>query len=269
MTEFDQIRIAAIFAHPDDEAFTTGGVLAAFTDRGSAVTLICATRGEEGEISHPSLATPDNLGEVREQELRDAAAILGISDVRFLDYRDSGMHGTESNQAAEAFVRQPIDQVVDKLADILREIRPDLVITFSEEGVYFHPDHIYVHQVVLELARRSPELVPELYFVSFPREFFEELANQDHGAFSAMPAEQRARLGQPRDSFTHVVDVHPYVDRKVDAFAAHKTQQAKEGDPELFEDQEQRRAFARYEHYIRVNPGSESTDFLFALASDI
>ncbi|MEZ4507434.1 MAG: PIG-L family deacetylase [Thermomicrobiales bacterium] len=75
---------AGRFAHPDDEAFTIGGAISAFSDRGATVTLVTATRGEQGEIAHPSLATPDNLGDVREQELLDAAAILGISSVRFL-----------------------------------------------------------------------------------------------------------------------------------------------------------------------------------------
>src|SRR4051794_6826689 len=98
MLDFTGTQVVAIFAHPDDEAFTIGGVLSAFADRGATVTLITATRGEEGEIAHPSLATPENLGQVREQELLDAAAIMGISSVRFLDFRDSGMFGTDSNQ---------------------------------------------------------------------------------------------------------------------------------------------------------------------------
>ena len=269
MIDLTGTRVAAIFAHPDDEAFTVGGVLAAFTDRGATVTLICATRGEEGEIAHPSLATPDNLGQVREQEMSDAAAILGVRDVRFLDFRDSGMFGTDANQNPNAFSRQSTDAVAQKLAEMLTEIRPDVVFTFSEEGGYLHPDHVHIHESVVAVSQSAPELVPHLYFSSFPREFFLELANQDHGAFAGMSEERRNRMGQPFDSFTVITDVGPYYERKTSAFAAHKTQQPKEGERDFLENEEDRRRFAKNEYYIRASSVSSEPDPLVRLAADL
>lgn len=269
MLDFTGTHIVAVFAHPDDEAFTIGGVLAAFSDRGANVTLITATRGEEGEIAHPSLATSENLGQVREQELLDAAAILGIASVRFLDFRDSGMFGTDANQSPSAFIQQPTEEVAGKLASILAEIHPDAVITFSEEGGYLHPDHVHIHDVVFATSQSAPELIPHLYFSSFPREFFQEVANQEHGAFSGMSEERFARMGQPLAAFTLVVDVEPYIDRKISAFAAHKTQQPKEGERSFIENEDDRRRFAKYEYYIHVPSESTVADPLVLLASDL
>ena len=269
MLDLTGTHVAAIFAHPDDEAFTIGGVLSAFTDRGATVTLICATRGEEGEIAHPSLATPDNLATVREQELSDAAAILGITDIRFLDFRDSGMFGTDSNEHPDAFIRQSVEEVARKLADILVDLHPDILFTFSEEGAYLHPDHVHIHESVVALSRLQPELVPHLYFSSFPREFFLELANQDHGAFAGMTEERRNRMGQPMSAFTAVINVEPFIDRKISAFAAHKTQQPKEGERDFIESEEARRQFARNEYYIRAPTSSTAPDPLVRLASDL
>jgi len=269
MLDFTGTQVVAIFAHPDDEAFTIGGVLSAFADRGATITLITATRGEEGEIAHPSLATPDTLGAVREQELLDAAAILGIASVRFLDFRDSGMFGTESNGNPSAFIQQPTEKVATRLAGILEEIRPDVVITFSEEGGYLHPDHVHIHDTVAATSKLAPELVPHLYYSSFPREYFQEIANQDHGAFAGMSEERRARMGQPLAAFTLVANVEPYIDRKIAAFAAHKTQQPKEGDRSFIEDEETRRMFARNEFYIHVPTASTAEDPLVRLASDL
>lgn len=269
MLNFAGTQVVAIFAHPDDEAFTIGGVLSAFADRGATVTLITATRGEEGEIAHPSLATPENLGQVRERELLDAAAIMGISSVRFLDFRDSGMFGTDSNQHPSAFIQQSTGQVAQRLAEILAEIRPDVVITFSEEGGYLHPDHVHIHDAVLATSQLAPDLIPHLYYSSFPREFFLEIANQDHGAFAGMSKERRARMGQPLTAFTLVANVDPYIDRKIAAFAAHKTQQPKEGDRSFIEDEETRRQFARNEYYIHAPTASTAPDPLVRLAADL
>lgn len=108
--------LVAVFAHPDDETFGLGGIMARATDAGATVTVICATRGEVGEISHPSLATRDTLGEVRERELRTACRELGVTDVRFMGYRDSGMAGSPENDDLSAHATQmgpnhPIDRM--------------------------------------------------------------------------------------------------------------------------------------------------------------
>lgn len=269
MTDFTGTRILAIFAHPDDEAFTVGGTLAALTDRGATVTLVCATRGEEGEIAHPSLATPETLGHVRELELRNAAALLGIDDVRFLGFRDSGMFGTDANTKRDAFVQQPVADVARTIASVIQDVRPDAIITFSEDGGYLHPDHVHVHESVAAAAEIVPDLVPHLYFSSFPREFFVALADLDHDPFAGTPPERRARMGQPLAAFTTIVDVDPYVDRKIAAFAAHKTQQPAEGDRPFIEDESMRREFARREHFIRAAGTGTVPDPLVRISAEL
>ena len=136
----------AIFAHPDDEAFGTGGLLALTAARGHKTALVTATRGEVGEISAPALANPENLGQVREQELREAAAVLGVSELVILDYRDSGMVGTEDNEHLKALAKADADEVIGQLVGIIRRLKPDVVVTFDENGGYGHPDHIAIHK---------------------------------------------------------------------------------------------------------------------------
>ena len=101
----EPLTILGVFAHPDDEGFGSGGTLAMLVDKGHRVSLICATNGDVGEISDPALATPENLGQVRQQEMRDAMKVTGVKDVRFLGYRDSGMDGTPDNDNPNSLYR--------------------------------------------------------------------------------------------------------------------------------------------------------------------
>ncbi len=138
--------LLAVFAHPDDEAFGTGGTLARYAGEGVAVTLVCATRGEAGEIAEGTGATPETLGEVRENELRCAAETMGVRDVVFLGYCDSGMAGTPENRHPNTFVNTPAEDVVRQLVAIIRRLRPEVVVTFEPNGGYGHPDHIAIHK---------------------------------------------------------------------------------------------------------------------------
>jgi LmbE family N-acetylglucosaminyl deacetylase len=137
--------LMAIFAHPDDETFGVGGTMAHYADRGIPITMVCATRGEVGEIAPGTGATPETLGAFREQELRDAMAILGVADVRFLEFRDSGMQGTPENDDPRCLHRAAPDAVVEPLVRMIRERRPDIVVTWDESGGYGHPDHVAIH----------------------------------------------------------------------------------------------------------------------------
>ena len=134
-------KIMAIFAHPDDEG-AIGGTLAAYARQGMEVTLVCTTRGEAGEISDPALATAETLGEVRQRELEAACQILGIEQLYFLDYCDSGMEGTAENGRPTAFMQADPVEVKGKLVGLMRQLEPDIVITFEPFGWYGHPDHI-------------------------------------------------------------------------------------------------------------------------------
>ena len=115
--EISRLSVLACYAHPDDEGFASGGLLAMLAAGGARVTLVCATNGDIGEISDPALATPENLWQVRKQELRDAMDITGISDVRFLDYRDSGMEGWDDNNHPNAYCNASTETVVERLRE--------------------------------------------------------------------------------------------------------------------------------------------------------
>jgi N-acetyl-1-D-myo-inositol-2-amino-2-deoxy-alpha-D-glucopyranoside deacetylase len=225
--------LLAIYAHPDDEAFGAAGTFATFTDRGGAVTLVCATRGEAGEISDPALSTPDRLGAVREAELHAAMSHLGVSDIRFLDYRDSGMAGTDENANPANFVNADNETVVNTLVGIMREIEPDIVLTFGVDGVYGHPDHIKAHHTATEATRRYAAerggAGPALYYNAVPRERIQAMAERTTGPFVGMTPEQIAQLGTPSALITTVLDITPQYDRKLAAVMAHKTQISPKG----------------------------------------
>jgi LmbE family N-acetylglucosaminyl deacetylase len=138
--------ILSVLAHPDDESFGMGGTLALYAEQGVRVYLICATRGEAGEVGPDYLQNYDSIGELREAELRCAAGHLGLAGVYFLDYRDSGMTGSADNDHPQALIQAPVDEVAVKIASLMREIKPQVVLTFDPIGGYRHPDHIAIHE---------------------------------------------------------------------------------------------------------------------------
>lgn len=177
----NQRRLLAVYAHPDDETFGTGGTLAHYARQGVEVYLITATRGEVGEAP-PDLKGFASTGEMREDELRCAAGILGIKAVYFLGYRDSGMPGSPDNKHPQALAAQPVDQVAREVARYIRELQPQVVMTFDPIGGYRHPDHIAIHNATVEAFRMAgdadvaidslpPYRPQKLYFSTFSRRF--------------------------------------------------------------------------------------------------
>ncbi|TES88844.1 MAG: GlcNAc-PI de-N-acetylase [Anaerolineales bacterium] len=175
-------KILVVLAHPDDESFGMGGTLAYYAHQGVEVHLVCATRGEVGEVPPEMLEGFESIAQLRENELRCAANTLGLTGVHFLEYRDSGMPGTPDNDHPEALVRAPLDEVASKVTRYIREIRPDVVITFDPVGGYHHPDHIAIHKATVRAfyAAGDPQSFPnghepfqpeKLYFNVFPRGF--------------------------------------------------------------------------------------------------
>jgi N-acetyl-1-D-myo-inositol-2-amino-2-deoxy-alpha-D-glucopyranoside deacetylase len=221
-------HILTVFAHPDDEAFCCGGVFAALTDQGVNVTLVCATRGESGEILIPSLATRETLGAVREDELRTAMEHVGVSDIRFLDYLDSGMIGTTENEAERAFMRASEADVVAKLLPIIADLQPDVVIIFGPDGIYGHPDHLAISRMTTAAVLASGQPCA-LYYATAPRQRFVDMGSRPDTPFSGYGPKELNRMGTPRDEITTFVDVRPWLDRKRAAMAAHRTQFGDEG----------------------------------------
>ena len=138
--------LLAVLAHPDDETFGVGGTLALYAKKGVDVYLICATRGEAGIVEKKYLEGFGSIAELREAELRCAANKLGIHEVIFLGYRDSGMPGSHDNQNPMALINAEISELAQKINNHIQNIKPHVVITFDEIGGYMHPDHICVHQ---------------------------------------------------------------------------------------------------------------------------
>jgi LmbE family N-acetylglucosaminyl deacetylase len=168
-------RLLAVLAHPDDESFGPGGTLALYARSGVDVHLICATNGEAGEVSPEMLHGYDHVGQLRLEELRCAASVLGLADVHLLGYRDSGMPGSPDNLHPEALAAAPTDEVAAKITTLIRQIRPQVVLTFDPQGGYHHPDHIAVHRATVEAfytagdpnqhSDRLPPYVPhKLYY---------------------------------------------------------------------------------------------------------
>ena len=221
-----QLTILSIFAHPDDEAFGSGGTLAGLVRKGHKLTTVSATNGDVGEISDPALATPENLWEVRQGELRRAMAVTGISDVRFLGYRDSGMDGTPDNENPASLFQADPAKVERQISDLMQELSPDIVFTHDPTGAYGHPDHITVYERTTAVIESMTGKRPHLYFVCFPRENFRKLwqVMTDAGITPPFAKEGLDTIGSPDDCVTTVKDVSAYVDIKRESLDCHRTQ---------------------------------------------
>ena len=233
--------LLTLFAHPDDETFSTAGLMAATVGRGQPVTAISATRGEAGESAIAGLDDPERLGVVRERELREAMRQIGVSDVRLLGYRDSGMAGAPSADHPQAFIRVPVESAASRLASHIRSVRPHLIVTFGPEGLYGHPDHLHMHHVArraIEVAAdpshkgratAEPWQTPVLYFAAFPREDMLALFDRPNSPLRSLPEDARANLGTPRSEITHRINIESWRESKRAAIAAHRTQTAEGG----------------------------------------
>ncbi len=227
INDLSDLSVLAAFAHPDDEAFGVGGTLAMLASRGARVTLVCATNGDVGEISDPALATRENLGQVRKEELRQAMTVTGISDVRFLNYRDSGMDGTTDNSNPASLNQAPAAQVSARLAEIIEEVRPRLVLTHDSTGAYGHPDHLAIHRYTTQAFTQFQGAGNEfLYYVCFPRSNFRRIWQQlkDMSIESPFAGLDLEKIGSPDEAVTTVRDVTNYVDIKIASFDCHRTQ---------------------------------------------
>ncbi len=171
--------LLAVLAHPDDESFGMGGTLALYARRGYDIYLVCATRGEVGTVDPQYMRRFRSIAELREAELRCAAEHLGIKQVFFLGYRDSGMPGSEDNRHPNAQVAHSVDEVAGRVVKYIRELKPDAVVTFDPVGGYRHPDHIHIHKATVLAFEKAddPSFHPEsgapfkpryLYFHVFP-----------------------------------------------------------------------------------------------------
>jgi LmbE family N-acetylglucosaminyl deacetylase len=192
--------------------------------------LVTATRGEEGEIHNmDETEVRPRLGEVRTEELRRSCEILGVDRLEFLGYRDSGMAGTPSNEDPRSFHMAPLAEAAERLAVVLREEQPDVVVTYTPDGTYGHPDHIKAHHTTLaglDVLERGGGRPAKLYLHAIPRSFIRQMRERarEMGGDASMAA---IRIeGIPDEEITTAVDVSDLLDRKLASFAAHVSQNA-------------------------------------------
>lgn len=229
-------KIVAFYAHPDDETFSIGGTVTHFAREGVPSVLVCTTRGEAGQTSDPSLATPETLAAVREEELRCAARTMGLDELILLDYRDSGMAGTPENENPRAFINADADEVVGQLVAVLRQHQPSVVVTFGPDGGYGHPDHIAIHHWTLDAvaAAADPTRYPEsgepwsvarLFYSVIPRSFFRTMGESLRAqGIDTSEWEQFAESGWPDDAVDLALELPHVSDTKLCALRCHRTQ---------------------------------------------
>lgn len=232
----------AVHAHADDESITMGGTFAVLADAGVRTANVCCTDGSLATIvakDLPEETTRPRLGEIRHRELEDACAILGVSEVHWLGYRDSGMAGSETSRDPQAFFMAPFDSVVERLVGVLRAFRPHVVVTYDGYGAYGHPDHIQAHRATVaaveacHMAKLYPESgapwrVSKLYYTAMPRSVLQSAiemaaaAGMDHPFGGASPEE--LEFGTPDELVTTALDIRPAIARKRAALIAHYSQ---------------------------------------------
>jgi LmbE family N-acetylglucosaminyl deacetylase len=268
--------LMAVHAHPDDEVFSTGGILAKSAQQGDRVVVVYCTNGEAGEMHDADLVPEEaipRLGEIRMQEARAACALLSVTDVVFLGYRDSGMKDTEENSHPAAFTNAALDEAALRLMEVIRSTRPQVMIAYDEDGGYGHPDHVMAHRIAVEAFQRlqgEPNAPEKLYYSARSREGFRRYieAIKEHGL--AVPwIDEDFNIddyGVPDAEITAHIDVSPFVALKKQALAVHRTQIR----PDFFYLQIPDEALAAgsgLEYFIRVlpppAPGEQETD-LFA-----
>jgi len=236
----EALSLLAVKPHPDDEAITMGGTLARYSAEGVRTTLVTATRGEVGEILDPELDPKDaapRLAEIREAELRRACEIMGVGELVFLDYEDSGMAGLARNREPGTFWQADEEEAVGRLIQVIRRVRPQVIATENEVGGYGHPDHIKTHRVAVSafFYAGDVERFPggeafrpgKLYYTAFPKSVGRQMAEamQRAGVENRWGSDgEPPPFAVPDDRVTTWLDVRAYVDIKIQAMLAHKTQ---------------------------------------------
>jgi len=253
------LTLMVVHAHPDDECIGTGGALARYSAEGVRTVLVTATLGDEGEIHAPELVEEEarpRLSTIRAEELRRAVAILGVSELELLGYRDSGMIDTPANAHPDNFHNADFEEAVGRVVRLIRHYRPQVVVTYNEDGGYGHPDHLQCHRVtaVAYDAAGDPARFPEagaawspskFYATAWSRELWQDLREEmkergipfgeerrdeepDEAERVVTGDEQGAaedeEWGQPEESITTFIDTSPYWATAREALRQHRTQ---------------------------------------------
>jgi LmbE family N-acetylglucosaminyl deacetylase len=240
----DRKTVLVVLAHPDDESLACGGTLARLADAGVRVILMCGSRGESGSVSDPSLVADGDLGGVRTRELQNAAAILGISEVRVFDHHDGDLRWRD------------VPEFHQEIVSAIEQYSPDAVITFAEDGLYWHLDHIGVHERTFTAVQSFGDKAPPLYYVTMPKGVMREVVEAAHAKGGAPP--DSSLWGIEPDAFgdaamppTFSIDVRPWAARKLEALRCHRTQMGP-NNPIAWIDEEEARRWFGVEYFRRA-----------------
>lgn len=234
-------RLLAIVAHPDDETFGCGSLLAHAAERGAHTVVVCATRGEAGEVE-AGVEAPDGVAHLREAELRTAARLLGVAEVEVLDFVDSGMDGEPSPRT---LCRARFDEVVAAVRSALGRHRPDVVVAL--DGSDGHRDHLRIRAAVERVLTGTPT---PTYLHCLPRSLMHEWVRHHADDSAATAYTELPEIGTSDDELTTVLDTTAHLATREAAIAVHRSQRSPyDGLPD-----DLRRAFLGREHLIRVNP---------------
>jgi N-acetyl-1-D-myo-inositol-2-amino-2-deoxy-alpha-D-glucopyranoside deacetylase len=284
MTDLPARRLLLVHAHPDDESINNGATMARYAAEGARVTLVTCTLGERGEVIPPELAhlTGAALGEHRLRELAAAMRTLGVDDFRQLGgagrYQDSGMMGIADNDDPACFWQADVDEAARYLAEVIREVRPQVLVTYDENGGYGHPDHIQAHRVAMravELAAESGYEIAKVYWNRVPRSAAEEAFERLQRDLADLPFTKAAVIddvpGVVDDAHvTTEIDGTAYTAAKAAAMRAHATQ-VEVAEPYFVLSNELAQPILTTEYYELVGgerAGERETD-LFAGVTDL
>jgi LmbE family N-acetylglucosaminyl deacetylase len=253
--------VLAIFAHPDDESLACGGTLARLADAGARVVLMCGSRGESGSISDPALLDGGDLGGVRTRELAEAARVLGITDLIVLAHPDGDLRW---------------DDVPEFHAEIVNAIamyRPNAVITFAEDGLYWHLDHIGVHERTYTAVKSFGAAAPPLYYVTMPKGIMKSIVEAAHvkGGAPLNPSFwgiEPDAFGDAAIPATFAIDVRDWVPRKLEALRCHRTQMGRDN-PIAWIDERDARQWLGAEYFRRSPLDSVDTATLEQLGEPL
>ncbi|NWF68355.1 MAG: PIG-L family deacetylase [Chloroflexi bacterium] len=260
-------RMLIAFAHPDDESFGMGGAIARYVAEGVDVYYLCATNGDVGTVAPELLNGYDSVAALRLAELDKASQILGFKEVILLGYKDSGMMHSEFNNDPACLWQAPLEEVTRRLVEVIRRIKPQVVVTFNKYGGYGHPDHIKIQQATVQAFHKAgdasyhtdglaPYAPQKLYYTTIPTFFIRaalglmRLRRQDpRKAGRNQDIDIQAILDNVEPTHA-LVDIRPYFDKQDAASAAHLSQ----GGGRIFPLQRVLRLFLRGQSFTRVHP---------------
>src|SRR5271165_212466 len=270
MNKSDARRLLLVHAHPDDESIGTGATMAKYAAEGAAVMLVTCTLGELGEVIPPELAhlawdADGGLGQYRIGELAAACAALGVTDHRFLGgpgrWRDSGMMGTPANDWPGSFWQADVEEAARDLLATIREVQPQVMVTYDDNGFYGHPDHIQAHRVAWRAFEMADGLVSKFYATAVPKSVLAEamaLMDDSTGStelggtdFAKVDSVDGLPFGTDDDKVTTRIDARDYLDAKLAAMRAHATQIAVDSPFFALSDRVGRRALGT-EYYTQL-----------------